>query len=43
MVVPSIYDSTVADEEMAIRTELHAMCRRLALEEGLRVGISALT
>jgi cysteine synthase B len=41
-IVPMIYDPTVADGELAIGTEeAHAMCRRLAAEEGLLVGISA--
>jgi len=41
-IVPKIYDPTVADGELAINTEeAHAMCRRLAVEEGLLVGISA--
>jgi cysteine synthase B len=41
-IVPKIYDPTVADGELTINTEeAHAMCRRLAVEEGLLVGISA--
>jgi cysteine synthase B len=41
-IVPGIYDSTLADENLAINTEeAHAMTRRLAREEGLFVGISA--
>ncbi|MDR3764911.1 MAG: hypothetical protein P4M01_12535 [Acidobacteriota bacterium] len=40
--VPKIYDSTVADGELAINTgEAHGMRWRLAVEEGLLVGISA--
>jgi cysteine synthase len=40
--VPRIYDPTVADSELAVGTEeAHAMCRRLAAEEGLLMGISA--
>lgn len=39
---PGIYDETLPDEQVAIRTEdAHAMCRRLAREEGLLVGVSA--
>jgi len=41
-IVPGIYDSTLADEDVAISTEAaHEMTRRLAREEGLFVGISA--
>lgn len=41
-IVPKIYDPAVADGELTINTEeAHAMCRRLAVEEGLLVGISA--
>jgi cysteine synthase B len=41
-IVPGIYDQALADENLAIRTEdAHAMCRRLAREEGLLVGVSA--
>jgi cysteine synthase B len=41
-IVPAIYDSTLADENLAITTEdAHSMTRRLAREEGLFVGISA--
>jgi cysteine synthase B len=41
-IVPEIYDSTLADENLAITTEeAHTMTRRLAREEGLFVGISA--
>ena len=41
-IVPPIYDSTVADENIECRTEdAYAMVKRLAREEGLLVGISA--
>lgn len=41
-IVPKIYDPTIADDNLGIRTEdAHAMCRRLAAEEGLLVGVSA--
>ena len=41
-IVPAIYDRTLADGDLGISTEAaHAMCRRLAREEGLLVGISA--
>jgi cysteine synthase B len=41
-IVPGIYDDGLADENLAVGTEAaHAMARRLALEEGLFVGISA--
>jgi cysteine synthase B len=40
--VPKIYDSALADENMSVSTEeAHRMVRRLAKEEGLLVGISA--
>ena len=40
--VPKIYDPTIADEDLGISTEeSYAMCKRLAREEGLLVGISA--
>ena len=40
--VPSIYDATLADEDLRVGTEAaHAMVRRLAREEGLLVGISS--
>jgi S-sulfo-L-cysteine synthase (O-acetyl-L-serine-dependent) len=39
---PGIYDETIPDEQTVIHTEdAHAMCRRLAREEGVLVGISA--
>jgi cysteine synthase B len=41
-IVPGIYDPTVADDNLWIETEdAYAMCRRLAREEGLLVGISS--
>lgn len=40
--VPAIYDADLADENYWIRTEeAQAMCRRVAREEGLLIGISA--
>jgi cysteine synthase B len=40
--VPSIYDPTLADENVSVSTEdAHAYVRRLARKEGLLVGISA--
>ena len=40
--VPSIYDSTLADASLEVATEeAFAMCRRLAREEGVFVGPSA--
>jgi S-sulfo-L-cysteine synthase (O-acetyl-L-serine-dependent) len=40
-IVPKIYDPTIADAKLGIGTEAaHAMCRRLATEEGLLVGVS---
>ena len=41
-IVPGIYDPTLADENLNIETEeAYAMVKRLALEEGLLVGISS--
>lgn len=41
-IVPAIYDDTLADENINIRTEdAFAMVRRLAREEGLLVGVSS--
>jgi S-sulfo-L-cysteine synthase (O-acetyl-L-serine-dependent) len=41
-IVPAIYNSHLADREIAIETEAaYAMAKRLAREEGLLVGISA--
>ncbi|GAB4439390.1 MAG: cysteine synthase family protein [Anaerolineae bacterium] len=40
--VPGIYDRSVHDEVMHVRTEeAYAMCRRLAREDGVLVGVSA--
>jgi S-sulfo-L-cysteine synthase (O-acetyl-L-serine-dependent) len=40
--VPKIYDASLADLNLGISTEdAHAMCVRMAREEGLLVGISA--
>jgi cysteine synthase B len=41
-IVPGIYDSTIADDNLEISTEdAQEMTRRLAKEEGLFVGISS--
>jgi cysteine synthase B len=41
-IVPPIYDSALADEDLRVSTEVaHRMVRRLAREEGLLVGISS--
>lgn len=41
-IVPKIYDSKLADEDLAIETEAaHAMVKRLAREEGILAGVSA--
>src|SRR6266446_6652389 len=41
-IVPRIYDSSLADDNLEIATEdAHAMARRLAREQGLLVGVSA--
>jgi cysteine synthase B len=41
-IVPKIYDSTLADENVGVETEdAYRMVKRLAREEGLLVGISA--
>ncbi len=41
-IVPRIYDSSLADQNLEIVTEdAHAMGRRLAREQGLLVGVSA--
>lgn len=41
-IVPKIYDSTLADEDLAIETEAaHKMVKRLAREEGILAGVSA--
>ena len=40
-IIPKIYDPTIADRDLGIGTEAaEEMCRRLALEEGLLVGVS---
>jgi len=40
--VPGIFDPTVVDETIAVETEqAYEMCRRLAREDGLLVGVSA--
>jgi len=41
-IVPGIYDPSVADDNVWIETEdAYAMCRRIAREEALLVGISS--
>jgi cysteine synthase B len=41
-IVPAIYDSSIADDNLWLDTEeAHVMVRRLAREEGLLVGISS--
>ena len=41
-IVPGIYDDALADENLGIRTEdAHAMCRRVAREEGILIGVSS--
>jgi len=41
-IVPSIYDPSLADQNLEIVTEdAHAMARRLAREQGLLVGVSS--
>src|SRR6202161_3810302 len=41
-IVPGIYDATLADDNLWIETEdAYAMCRRLARQEALLVGISS--
>src|SRR5712672_1428206 len=41
-IVPRIYDSSLADENLEIATEdAHSMARRLAREQGLLVGVSS--
>src|SRR6186997_2483718 len=40
--VPTIYDASIADEDLRVGTEeAHRLVRRLAREEGLMVGISS--
>ena len=39
---PGIYDETIIDEQISVQTEeAHGMCRRVAREDGLLIGISA--
>jgi cysteine synthase len=41
-IVPGIYDATLADADVGVSTEAaYAMTKRLAVEEGLLVGISS--
>jgi cysteine synthase B len=41
-IVPSIYDPTIADQNLATRTEeAYEMVKRVAREDGLLIGISA--
>ncbi len=41
-IVPAIYDASLADEDLAVRTEqAYGWVRRLAREEGLLVGVSS--
>ena len=41
-IVPSIYDPTLADEDLRVDTdEAYRMVRRLAREEGMLAGISS--
>jgi cysteine synthase B len=41
-IVPAIYDPSLADQDLSIRTEdAYEMVRRLAREEGLLVGVSS--
>ena len=41
-IVPPIYDASLADEDMEVRTEdAQRMAKRLAREEGILVGVSA--
>ena len=41
-IVPRIYDASLADANLEVSTEAaHEMCKRLAREEGLLVGVSA--
>jgi len=41
-IVPSIYDPTLADEDLRVGTErAYQMVRRLAREEGLLAGVSS--
>ena len=41
-IIPKIYDSSLADEDLRVGTEeAHRFVRRLARQEGLLVGISS--
>jgi cysteine synthase B len=41
-IIPKIYDARIADAELGIETEAaYKMARKLALEEGLLIGVSA--
>ena len=41
-IVPAIYDPSLADENMEVRTEdAQQMAKRLAREEGILAGVSA--
>ena len=41
-IVPGIYDAGLADEDVTVSTErAHVLTRRLALEEGMLVGVSS--
>jgi cysteine synthase B len=41
-IVPPIYDASLADENLEVRTEdAQRMAKRLAREEGILVGVSA--
>src|SRR5580658_9336174 len=41
-IVPRIYDASLADEDLAVRTEdAHQLVRRLAREEGILAGVSS--
>ena len=41
-IVPGIYDPTLADEDLAVRTEdAHQLVRRLAREDGILGGVSS--
>jgi cysteine synthase B len=42
LIVPKIYDASIADAELGIETEAaYTMARRVAREEGLLIGVSA--
>ena len=41
-IVPAIYDPTIADQNLAARTEeAYEMVKRVAREDGILIGISA--